>query len=124
MGKSLDEAKRFRDEAEKRKLVLPCGTVGPKYEFWLNQGRLSTRQEPKIVYDLVKLAREYAMSDNYGEHNDLLHLVANESEIGQRVVIWQRPSHCVITEDSKEYKSLRNFLEESGFDMKEVYREK
>ncbi len=115
---------QFRIEAQRRELILPYNAKGPRYDFDLNGGQLLTRQELQVVWNLVRLARDYADSDGSGEHNALLQLVAKKSELGQEKVGWCRSYHVGVTKDSKEWKSLQSLLEESGFDMKEVYREK
>jgi len=118
-----EKVEQFRTEAQERELILPWSAKCPRYFFDLNQGQLYTKQELPVVWDLVKLARDHADNDTYGEHNALLQLVARVSELEKESVYWHRPYHVGAAEDPKEWKSLQSLLEDNGFDMKEIYRE-
>ena len=105
-------------------LYFPTATlegIGPAYFFDLNQGRLVTSQELPKVWELVKLARKYGDTDDYGEHIALLRQVARKSELSQERVDWYRPERVSASKNPAEWKSLQSLLEENRFDLREVY---
>ncbi|QQG41310.1 MAG: hypothetical protein HYV90_04025 [Candidatus Woesebacteria bacterium] len=108
------DTKRFRYEVQSKGLVLEAHSDEglPKNTFFLdlNQGQLVTEADPSKIMQVVRIARKYASSDSYGEHNAILQLVANTKDIekGGRVY-WQRP--YVVDPDMI---SMKDWLKKHG----------
>lgn len=130
---TVENKRRFREEALRRELILPIGSSEPSYFFDLNQGSLRTKQSLETVWNLVRLARTYADSADYGEHNAMLHLVAKKSNLEQmsspddklafRTLSWSREHHVNPSGDpeiEKRYVSLQTILEQNGYHMREI----
>jgi len=114
---------KFRFVAEETGLITPA-KYSPDlrvYDFDLNQGPISTVQDPEIVWKVVKLARAYNKPQS-GEHIALLNLVAEREEINQGLnrIFWH-PSHYVHADKNPEkWQSLEDFLTEKGFAVDEL----
>ena len=120
----FEEAFSFIEEAERQGIALPRNAEGSRYTFYMATGTLSTKRNLDAVWSLVKFARDnYAYCDESGEHRRLLMLVAEESRLEYEVVAWERQTNAEVTKDSKGWKSLQGFLEDNGYDMREVYKE-
>ena len=73
-----DEAKEFRRLAEEAGLIANYDNINPGtacYELSFNHGIIVLiNPTPERLYELLKLARRYANSKDYGEHNIMLRL--------------------------------------------------
>lgn len=74
---------------------------------------------PARVSELVKLAFQFSESANYGTHQALLNLVADESEIAMGGnVLWRRSYHVNKT----GMISLKDYLEKAGYAVEKMFK--
>ena len=118
--------RQFLWQAENRGLTLPWyDEKEPHYIFDLNKGEIATQPNLESVWEVVKLARDAARSDSHGEHNVLLDMVAERSAVdaGSDHIYFHRPYYEADDQAPENWVSLKEILENAGYDMQEIYRE-
>jgi hypothetical protein len=97
------------------------GQEVPNFFFDLNSGQIYAKQDPESVMGVVRLAREAAHDDMYGDHNALLALVAARSEVNGDRVYWHRPYHVGASDNPAVWISLKDWLTENGQEPDSVF---
>ncbi|MFY9463416.1 MAG: hypothetical protein WAP52_04530 [Candidatus Sungiibacteriota bacterium] len=116
----------FRAEAKEQGLIVVGRTdTKPYFYFDLNQGSLISEQSATKVVALINLARRYADSADYGEHNALLSLVTEwNGEDFDRTsgnahqpsfVHWHRPYYTNARQNPEKWITLESWLTGEGF---------
>jgi len=113
----LENTRNFRSEAEKKNLIIKSNTKKRKFYFNLKDGTFFTPANPKKVFQLVKLARKYAESDRYGEHNALLQRMAKRNELNNETVLWEKNYfEPEVAKNRWAWVSLQDWLVKEGYD--------
>ena len=71
----------------------------------------------ETIFELIKLAHQYTMSDNNGIHDACLKLITGRRTLNSSMVYWQQP----VTYNPDDWITLCQFLEENGCDMTEIF---
>lgn len=88
----LENARDFRLEAKARGLVLDkYDDDTPRWIFDLNSGPIVVEpRNHENLWELVKLAREYAFSGNYGQHIALFNLLTHKDKLDEDYTFWSK----------------------------------
>ena len=127
---TFESSTAIRDQAISEGLISSShgeDIEGITFFFDLNQGQLYTSADTTKIFRLVQISRDYADSDGYGEHNALLRLVADKTDLskGSGNVSWKRPYHVDAHSNPDKWVALRKFLEDAGCDVHTaIYRDK
>lgn len=120
---NLDDALKFKQVAIERGLLLDEGTKEQHHVFDLNMlGLVYTPIGISKVWDLVRLAREYSPSDDYGIHHTLLNQYTGRERL-REASLPEQPSILWNRYFSKGMVSLQQILEENGYHMSELEKE-
>ncbi len=111
---------KFITEAKSLGLIASDEEQEPTYNLDLQVDYINIKQTD--LWSFVKLARDHARSDSNGTHNEILNLYVSERDLGEKRVNCDRYQDTLL-DTQNSYKSLGSILEETGADMKEVYRE-
>jgi len=120
----------FRLVANRAALTLSRGYTGAKFYFDLTQGPIETIPNPLIIYNLVKMARKFANSPGWGEHNSLLQLIAKREDLvpNKKYVYWHPSYHISeysseYSERPKEWITLHEWLKQNGYNCNKFQRD-
>jgi hypothetical protein len=118
----FERATQFRNAVVEQRVGWSYGDQEPENFFFdLNSGQIYTKRDAESAMKVVQLAREAAADEGYGDHNALLSLVAERSELGRNSVYWHRPYHVRASDDPEVWISLKDWLKEQGQNPDSVY---
>ncbi|MEK7498400.1 MAG: hypothetical protein AAB611_00905 [Patescibacteria group bacterium] len=108
----------FRNEALEKGLMVDDDarrdTTSQGFFFDLNQGVIWASTDPRVVLELVELARRHADSEEYGEHVALYNLVAKRVDLNSTIVHWDRAYYTPARLEPDRWISLGRWLKENG----------